>query len=482
MLGRLRPKLLLVTTPNYAFHVHFNRDPHNHGDPGFPDPTGKTSRRFRHSDHKFEWTTAEFRQWCHRIAKEYGYQVEVGGVGQAIYPPGVAEHQKAKARDVEEDAAVEEDDEDSIKYATQVALFRSKKHFPTSLATASAARRRQGQASEETEQRGRREQAVSSSSSGGTPAPTSTATSDSESNPASRRGSMARRRARSRQPELLPFLSDQRHTPEANTTTFSSLAESSSHSPSDETNPALYSSTSTLESATGTAAAEEPDLTGSRGSLRKDSGSPGYAHEIVYQRRVPSIFEVLADQNRGEDGEPLEEADRAASPAEIEDKVLDVLNSLTTAALSGETETKYVAARLWDIWVDDRARIACRGRYATLLDAFQIAEPSAQQLSQDPLRDLGVLVGTSPKHEWMLRVWTDADYGNPDLYLFYAGPEMATWDLPGAITEFHDEAQDPEDEEDWRRRQEEEDEAFAQEQEQERLRQQAAQPSGVPAA
>lgn len=31
---------------------------------GFLDPTGRTERVFRHSDHKLEMTEQEFRDWC----------------------------------------------------------------------------------------------------------------------------------------------------------------------------------------------------------------------------------------------------------------------------------------------------------------------------------------------------------------------------------------------------------------------------------
>ena len=32
---------------------------------------------------KFEWTVEEFAQWCSAVAAEWGYTVEVGGVGKA---------------------------------------------------------------------------------------------------------------------------------------------------------------------------------------------------------------------------------------------------------------------------------------------------------------------------------------------------------------------------------------------------------------
>jgi hypothetical protein len=37
----------------------------------------------RHSDHRFEWTRAEFAAWAQRVAAEHGYDVEIRGVGEA---------------------------------------------------------------------------------------------------------------------------------------------------------------------------------------------------------------------------------------------------------------------------------------------------------------------------------------------------------------------------------------------------------------
>ena len=46
----------------------------------FPDlPAG----RFRHADHRFEWTRAEFRAWAEAVAARHGYRAEFAGVGEA---------------------------------------------------------------------------------------------------------------------------------------------------------------------------------------------------------------------------------------------------------------------------------------------------------------------------------------------------------------------------------------------------------------
>lgn len=48
---------------------------------GFPDPTGKTSRIFRHIDHKREWTPEEWREWCEEGARKHGYSAELSSIG-----------------------------------------------------------------------------------------------------------------------------------------------------------------------------------------------------------------------------------------------------------------------------------------------------------------------------------------------------------------------------------------------------------------
>lgn len=45
------------------------------------DPTGRTERYFRDDDHQFEWTQAEFRTWCNSITSKFEYTVEISGVG-----------------------------------------------------------------------------------------------------------------------------------------------------------------------------------------------------------------------------------------------------------------------------------------------------------------------------------------------------------------------------------------------------------------
>lgn len=61
----LRPRNVVMTTPN----AEYNRV---YGICGF-----------RHPDHRFEWTRAEFEAWAHQVAERSGYRVGFRGVGEA---------------------------------------------------------------------------------------------------------------------------------------------------------------------------------------------------------------------------------------------------------------------------------------------------------------------------------------------------------------------------------------------------------------
>uniref|UniRef100_A0A3Q1GDG1 Small RNA 2'-O-methyltransferase n=1 Tax=Acanthochromis polyacanthus TaxID=80966 RepID=A0A3Q1GDG1_9TELE len=64
--GYMTPVAVIVSTPNSEFNLLL------------PGVSG-----FRHIDHKFEWTRAEFRSWALKVCLDYGYEVEFTGVGQA---------------------------------------------------------------------------------------------------------------------------------------------------------------------------------------------------------------------------------------------------------------------------------------------------------------------------------------------------------------------------------------------------------------
>ena len=61
-----RPGTVVLTTPNREYNVKWEAL-----------PAGK----FRHRDHRFEWTRGEFQDWANRIAARFGYRVRFLPVG-----------------------------------------------------------------------------------------------------------------------------------------------------------------------------------------------------------------------------------------------------------------------------------------------------------------------------------------------------------------------------------------------------------------
>ena len=61
-----RPRTIVITTPNAEYNVKWETL-----------PAGK----FRHRDHRFEWTRAEFQEWSNRVAAESGYNARFLPVG-----------------------------------------------------------------------------------------------------------------------------------------------------------------------------------------------------------------------------------------------------------------------------------------------------------------------------------------------------------------------------------------------------------------
>jgi 3' terminal RNA ribose 2'-O-methyltransferase Hen1 len=64
--GDASPGSVVVTTPNADYNVLF---------PALP------AGKFRHSDHRFEWSRADFSAWCARVAELYSYQFRVEPLG-----------------------------------------------------------------------------------------------------------------------------------------------------------------------------------------------------------------------------------------------------------------------------------------------------------------------------------------------------------------------------------------------------------------
>ena len=64
--GSARPRTVVVTTPNADHNALF--------------PTLHAGT-FRHPDHRFEWTRAQFAAWVAGIEAAYGYAAVVSGIG-----------------------------------------------------------------------------------------------------------------------------------------------------------------------------------------------------------------------------------------------------------------------------------------------------------------------------------------------------------------------------------------------------------------
>jgi len=67
-----RPRTLVITTPNSEYNVLFG--------PEF-QVASETQKRFRHRDHRFEWTRREFAAWAERVCEKFGYAVEISPIG-----------------------------------------------------------------------------------------------------------------------------------------------------------------------------------------------------------------------------------------------------------------------------------------------------------------------------------------------------------------------------------------------------------------
>jgi 3' terminal RNA ribose 2'-O-methyltransferase Hen1 len=61
-----RPGTVVLTTPNAEYNIKFETLP---------------AGRFRHRDHRFEWSRAEFRSWAEAVAGRFGYRVSFVPVG-----------------------------------------------------------------------------------------------------------------------------------------------------------------------------------------------------------------------------------------------------------------------------------------------------------------------------------------------------------------------------------------------------------------
>jgi len=64
--GHAKPGTVVVTTPNREYNAKFE---------------GLPAGQFRHRDHRFEWTRAEFEAWAGRVAGDHGYGVRFLPIG-----------------------------------------------------------------------------------------------------------------------------------------------------------------------------------------------------------------------------------------------------------------------------------------------------------------------------------------------------------------------------------------------------------------
>ncbi len=62
----VRPAIIVITTPNREYNVMWESLP---------------GGKFRHKDHRFEWTRAEFQQWAANIGERFGYAVRFLPIG-----------------------------------------------------------------------------------------------------------------------------------------------------------------------------------------------------------------------------------------------------------------------------------------------------------------------------------------------------------------------------------------------------------------
>lgn len=62
--GRMRPRAVVLTTPNAEFNALLGVPPH----------------RFRHPEHRFEWSRARFALWARGVAERHRYRVALSPV------------------------------------------------------------------------------------------------------------------------------------------------------------------------------------------------------------------------------------------------------------------------------------------------------------------------------------------------------------------------------------------------------------------
>ena len=80
-LSYFRPKVLIVSTPNYEYNVILQRSSPTTQEEDPDEKSPSQSCKFRNHDHKFEWTREQFNHWASKLAERHHYSVEFSGVG-----------------------------------------------------------------------------------------------------------------------------------------------------------------------------------------------------------------------------------------------------------------------------------------------------------------------------------------------------------------------------------------------------------------
>ncbi|GAK67407.1 uncharacterized protein PAN0_018d5634 [Moesziomyces antarcticus] len=420
--GKYRPRIVLITTPNYCFNDNFGQDLSTR--PGFLDPTGRTDRVFRHEDHKFEFTPQEFANYCHTIADDFGYEVSIKGIGAGIYrvpkdqmDPPVPPEQGGKIWKAARPRTTSNADE-RLRYATQTAIFV--RH--------SAAASRAAERSEDAE-RGAHVQSshpfsdrfLQSRSAPKPPVETrlhdiydeAISRDDDENEEDGDERGRSGRRARSRRAENLPFLS----------------------SPSPQT-PLLGSVVEQLQ------------------AQQLDAGSapttPFSGHQLVWSHRYDCS---LPQGQVAETGKRQLQTAVPMAEDEIVARIVEKQRQLYVHAQWHGDEGadaragEEAVSKLWDVWSDDDVRAACAGRVNVLLDALHLVAPDAAESSTRPTglpvpstgdgSDRRSVVVGSDARCWELRVQTvhhqnvassaSSDFVESDLWLAYTHADVARW-------------------------------------------------------
>ncbi|SNX87835.1 uncharacterized protein MEPE_06546 [Melanopsichium pennsylvanicum] len=431
--GKYRPRIVLITTPNYCFNDNFGEDLSTR--PGFLDPTGRTNRVFRHEDHKFEFTPEEFKKWCETIADDFGYEVQIQGIGSGIYrvpkdqmEPPIPPEQGGKIWKASRPRTSSKADE-KVRYATQGAFF-----VRYSATADSAERHLYG--SEKNAHHGSAhpfsDRFLQSRS---VPKPlVETRVHDIFDEAISREGDdneedgdergRSGRRARSRRTENLPFLS----------------------SPSPQT-PML--ATFAVQVAAGV-----PNTLAAEASASNAPSTPFTGHQLVWSHRydcsLPESQVAEAGKRKIQVAVSLPVDDILANVVEKQRQLyVKTQWDGDDGASSEDGVGREAVAKLWDVWSDDEVRAACGGRVGTLLDALRLVAPEVEpRVDGEGIHVSGlvaataeagerrsIVVGTDANH-WELRVQTvrhnnvasaTDDFVESELFLVYTHPDVAKW-------------------------------------------------------